>query len=250
MDKLVFTSLSGQNSVAHRMQQISNEIANVSTVGFKRSFAATLKTFRYDGDGFESRFVPVVTPGNGVDMKPGTVMNTGRSLDVAIGGTQLLAVQGADGSVAYTRRGDLNVDAEGTLRIGSGEAVLDDGGSPLQIPALVEVKVGTDGTIFTKQPGEQAAIFLPLGRMQIVEPQVDDIRLRTDGLYTNATGQPFPVAENPGVQSGALEGSNTNLFSTMVDMISMSRRYEMQVKVLKQASELAERSQSMARLNQ
>ena len=86
--------------------------------------------------------------------------------------------------------------------------------------------------------------------MQIVDPQVEDIRLRTDGLYTNATGQPFPVAENPGVQSGALEGSNTNLFSTMVDMISMSRRYEMQVKVLKQASDLAERSQSMARLNQ
>jgi flagellar basal-body rod protein FlgF len=250
VDKLVFTSLSGQNSVAHRMQQISNEIANVSTTGFKRSFAAALQTYRYEGDGFETRFVPVLTPATAIDMKPGPITSTGRPLDVAIGGTQLLAVRASDGSVAYTRRGDLNIDAGGTLRVGSGEAILDDGGNPVQIPALVEVKVGTDGTIFTKTPGEQAAIFLPLGRMQIAEPLVDAIRLRTDGLYSNATGEPFPLAETPSLQSGALEGSNTNLFSTMVDMISMSRRYEMQVKVLKQASDLAERSQSMARLSQ
>jgi flagellar basal-body rod protein FlgF len=72
-------------------------------------------------------------------MTPGNVMNTGRPLDVAIGGTQLMAVQAADGSVAYTRRGDLNIDANGTLRIGSGEAVLDDGGAPVQLPGLVEV---------------------------------------------------------------------------------------------------------------
>jgi len=52
------------------------------------------------------------------------------------------------------------------------------------------------------------------------------------------------------VSSGVLEGSNSNLFSSMVDMISMSRRYEMQVKVLKQASDLAERSQGLARLGQ
>ena len=250
MDRLIFTSLSGQNTVAHRMQQISNEIANVSTTGFKRSFAAAIKTYRYEGEGFSSRFVPVLTPATGVDMTPGNVMNTGRPLDVAIGGTQLMAVQAADGSVAYTRRGDLNIDASGTLRTGSGEAVLDDGGAPVQIPGLVEVKVGTDGTIFTKTPGEQAAVFLPFGRIQIVDPPVEQIQLRTDGLYKNASGEAFALAETPSVQSGALEGSNTNLFSTMVDMISMSRRYEMQVKVIKQANDLAERSQSLARLNQ
>jgi flagellar basal-body rod protein FlgF len=136
------------------------------------------------------------------------------------------------------------------LRIGTGEAVLSDGGAPIQIPALVEVKVGTDGTIFTKTPGEQAAVFLPLARMQIVDPPVENIRLREDGFFTSPSGEPFEAAQAPTLQSGALEGSNTNLFSTMVDMISMSRRYEMQVKVLKQASDLAERSQSLARLNQ
>lgn len=250
MDKLIFTSLSGQNTVAHRMQQISNEIANVTTTGFKRSFAAALKTYRYDGDGFESRYVPVLTPVTAVDMKPGPVLNTGRPLDIAIGGTQLLAIQTTDGQTAYTRRGDLDIDVNGTLRIGTGEAVLSDGGAPIQIPALVEVKVGTDGTIFTKTPGEQAAVFLPLARMQIVDPPVEDIRLREDGFFTSPSGEPFEAAQAPTLQSGALEGSNTNLFSTMVDMISMSRRYEMQVKVLKQASDLAERSQSLARLNQ
>jgi flagellar basal-body rod protein FlgF len=250
VDKLIFTSLAGQNTVGHRMQQISNEIANVSTTGFKRSFAAALNTYRYDGDGFTSRFVPVMVPATAVDMRPGPVTHTGRQLDIALAGTQVLAIQTPNGDTAYTRRGDLMVGSDGTLRIGTGEAVLSDGGAPIQIPALVEVKVGTDGTIFTKQPGEQAAIFLPLARMQIGDAPADGVRLREDGFYTSATGEPFPQTEVPSVQSGALEGSNTNVFSTMVDMISMSRRYEMQVKVLKQASDLAERSQSLARLNQ
>jgi flagellar basal-body rod protein FlgF len=89
---------------------------------------------------------------------------------------------------------------------------------------------------------------LPFGRIQIVDPPVEQIQLRTDGLYENASGEAFALAETPSVQSGALEGSNTNLFSTMVDMISMSRRYEMQVKVLKQADDLAQRSQSQAQI--
>jgi flagellar basal-body rod protein FlgF len=76
------------------------------------------------------------------------------------------------------------------------------------------------------------------------------VALRTDGLYESSDGTPFAAATTPAVQSGALEGSNVSLFSAMVDMISMSRRYEMQVKVLKQASDLAERSQSLARLSQ
>ena len=86
--------------------------------------------------------------------------------------------------------------------------------------------------------------------MRVVEADPAKVRLRVDGLYESSDGQPFADATTPEVSSGALEGSNSNLFSTMVDMISMSRRYEMQVKVLKQASDLAERSQSLAKLAQ
>jgi flagellar basal-body rod protein FlgF len=251
MDRLIFTALSGQAAVAQRMQQISNEIANVSTTGFKRTFASAVQTYKYKGDGFESRYVSVVTPPMGIDMRPGAMQATGRGLDISLTGTQLLGVAAPEGGVAYTRRGDLQVSNDGTLRIGTGEAVVDEGGTPISIPPLSEVKVGTDGTVLILPQGGTAGTFIPLTRMQIVEPQqAKDIEMRPDGLYKPAAGKTFAAAASPSVQSGVLEGSNTNLFSTMVDMISMSRRYEMSVKVLKQASDLAERSQGLARLNQ
>ena len=250
MDQLIFTSLSSQKFIEHRTQQIANEIANISTAGFKREFAAATETYRYDGDGYKSRYVPVITPGARVDLDAGPMMNTGRALDVALSGNQLFAVISKSGEIAYTRRGDLSVDATGALVVGSGERVASDAGAPITIPELTEIKIGPDGTVLTKQLGGEAVIFQPLARMQIAEADPSKLVLRTDGLYEASDRQPFAAAQTPAVSSGTLEGSNTNLFSSMVDMISMSRRYEMAVKVLKQASDLAQRSQSLARLNQ
>jgi len=250
MDRLIYTSLSGQKFIDQRVQQISNEIANVSTAGFKRAFAAATETYRYDGDGFKSRYVSVVTPSTRLDMSAGPMMSTGRALDVALTGNQLFAVLTPTGEVAYTRRGDLSVGADGTLRLGSGEQIASDANTPITVPDLAEVKIGPDGTVLTKQVGGDAVVFQPLARIQVVEADPVKIKLRVDGLYDSTDRQPFAAAQTPAVSSGVLEGSNANLFASMVDMISMSRRYEMQVKVLKQASDLAERSQSLARLNQ
>lgn len=250
MDKLIFTALSGQKFIDQRVQQIANEISNVSTAGFKRAFAAATETYRYDGAGFTSRYVSVVKPSTRIDMNAGPMMSTGRALDVALSGNQLFAVVTKGGEIAYTRRGDLTIDAAGTLRLGTGEQIASDSGAPITIPDLAEVKIGPDGTVLTKQVGGEAVIFQPLARVQIVEADPEKIALRTDGLYESSDRLPFPAAETPAVSSGVLEGSNANLFASMVDMISMSRRYEMQVKVLKQASDLAERSQGLARLGQ
>ena len=250
MDRLIYTALSGQKFIDQRVQQISNEIANVSTAGFKRAFAAATETYRYDGDGFTSRFVPVVKPSSRVDMNAGPMMSTGRPLDVALNGNQLFAVLSKNGEIAYTRRGDVSIDVNGALKIGSGELLVSDTNEPITVPPLAEIKIGPDGTVLTKQVGGDAVIFQPLARLQVVEADPSKVNLRTDGLYESSDRQPFPAAQTPAVASGVLEGSNANLFGSMVDMISMSRRYEMQVKVLKQASDLAERSQSLARLNQ
>ena len=250
MDRLIYTSLSGQKFIDQRVQQISNEIANVSTAGFKRAFAAATQTYRYDGDGFKSRYVSVVTPSTRVDMNAGPMMSTGRPLDIALSGNQLFGVLTKTGELAYTRRGDLSVGADGTLRLGSGEQIASDAGTPITVPALAEIKVGPDGTVLAKQVGGDAVVFQPFARIQVVETDPAKVKLRIDGLYESADRQPFEAAQTQAVASGVLEGSNSNLFASMVDMISMSRRYEMQVKVLKQASDLAERSQSLARLNQ
>jgi flagellar basal-body rod protein FlgF len=154
------------------------------------------------------------------------------------------------GDTAYTRRGDLVIGGDGTLRIGSGEQLSSDAGGPITVPALTEVKIGSDGTVFGKQVGGEAVVFQPLARIKVVDADPTKVVIRTDGLFESVDRTPFETAATPAVQAGALEGSNVSLFSAMVDMIGMSRRYEMQVKVMKQASDLAERSQSLARLTQ
>ena len=169
MDRLIFTSLSGQKFIDQRVQQISNEIANVSTVGFKRAYAAATEAYRYDGDGFQSRFVSVVKPSTNVDMTAGPMMTTGRALDVALTGNQLFAVLTEKGELAYTRRGDLSVAADGSLRIGSGEQMASDAGGPINVPDLSEIKIGPDGTVFAKQVGGDAVVFQPIARLQVVE---------------------------------------------------------------------------------
>ena len=248
MDRLIYTALSGQTSIDTRLRQITNELANVSTTGFKRSLTAALQTYRYDGDGFPSRFVSTALAPNTVDMAPGSIQATGRHLDISLGDLQLLAVRAQDGSVAYTRRGDLSIAEDGTLKIGTGETVLNEAGAPIAIPPLSEVKMGTDGTVLIIPDGDQLRQFIPLDRMQIVQAQANQVILREDGLFKSPDGTNFELATAPRVNAGSLEGSNANVFSALIDMISMSRRYEMQVKVLKQADDLAQRSQQQAQL--
>lgn len=250
MDKLIFTSLGSQQVIDRRIQQIANEIANVSTTGFKRTFAAATQAYRMDGDGFRARYLAGAIPSSRIDMSPGPMISTGNNLDIALGTNQLLVVRTANGETAYSRRGDLSVSADGTLRIGSGEQILSDANTPITVPELTELKIGSDGTVLAKQVGGEAVLFQPLARIQIVDAEPEQVHLREDGLYKSGTEQAFSAAITPEVSSGILEGSNSNLFSAMVDMISMSRRYEMQVKVLKQASDLAERSVSLAKVAQ
>ena len=248
MDRLIYTALSGQTAIDSRLRQITNELANVSTTGFKRSLTAAMQGYRYDGPGFNTRFVSGSMSPNTVDMTPASIQSTGRTLDISLGDLQLLPVRAKDGSVGYTRRGDLSLAEDGTLKIGSGEQVLNEAGAPISIPPLAEVKIGTDGTVFIIPPGDQLRQFVPLDRLQVAQAQQDQVIMREDGLYRAADGTSFELATLPKVNAGSLEGSNANVFSALIDMISMSRRYEMQVKVLKQADDLAQRSQSQAQL--
>jgi flagellar basal-body rod protein FlgF len=249
VDKLIFTALSGQAAIDQRMQQIANEVANTSTVGFKKSFASAMQSFRYEGPGFATRYVAVPSSGANIDMSPGTITTTGRNLDVSLSGKQMLAVQAADGAVAYTRRGDLKIGGDGSLQLATGEQVQSAGGGAIVPPAQAELKIGTDGTVFVLPQGDVTRTFVPFARMQIVEAPDGAVNLREDGLFKSADGAPFAAAQSPLLSTGQLEGSNSSVFSALIDMVSMSRQYEMQIKVLKQADELAERTQGLAKIS-
>ena len=227
MDRMIYLSMSGAKATMQRQDTLANNLANVSTVGFR----AELQAFRavpVQGSGASTRVYALEsTPG--YDTSAGSVTATGRNLDVAMKGNAWLAVQGLDGTEAYTRAGSLDVSADGTLTTRNGLTVLGDGG-PIQVPPNSEVQIGSDGTVSAKVAnGRSTAV----GRLKLVTPEVP-LQRGTDGLFRAAEGE-LGADANARVQDGALEGSNVSSVETMVAMITAARQFEAQMKMLQTA---------------
>jgi flagellar basal-body rod protein FlgF len=89
-----------------------NEMANVSTVGFKRSFEVATRAIQVEGAGFKTRFQPQSFSEDYISLKAGPLIATGNELDIAMSGSTVLGVSAADGKLAFTRRGDLRRTAK------------------------------------------------------------------------------------------------------------------------------------------
>ena len=147
-------------------------------------------------------------------------------------------MQARDGSEAYTRRGDLKIDPNGLLVTGNDLPVMGDGG-PIALPPFDVIQIGTDGTISIRPQGAAASELAVLDRIKLVDPQFDLMRMKD--------GSEAPASVSQRLTSGALEQSNVNIVNEMVNMIELSRRYEMQVKLMKTAEETAASSASIVR---
>ena len=224
MDRLIYLAMSGAKATMQRQETLANNLANVSTVGFRAELAA-FRAVPVEGSGASTRVYSLEsTPG--YDATPGQVAATGRNLDVAMKGASWLAVQGLDGTEAYTRGGSLDINADGNLVTTSGLTVLGDGG-PIQIPPDTQVGIAADGTVSaTDTNGRSTSI----GKLKLVTPEAPLTR-GIDGLFRAGDGElsADPLAR---VQDGALEGSNVSAVETMVAMIAAARQFEAQMKSL------------------
>ena len=227
MDRLIYLAMSGAKATMQRQETLANNLANVSTVGFRAELAA-FRAVPVEGSGASTRVYSLEsTPG--YDASPGQVAATGRNLDVAMKGASWLAVQGLDGTEAYTRGGSLDINAEGNLVTTSGLTVLGDGG-PIQIPPDNQVGIAADGTVsVTDINGHSTSV----GKLKLVTPE-GPLTRGTDGLFRAPAGElsADPLAR---VQDGALEGSNVSAVETMVAMIAAARQFEAQMKILQTA---------------
>ncbi len=227
MDRMIYLSMSGAKATMQRQDTLANNLANVSTPGFR----AELQAFRavpVQGSGASTRVYALETT-TGYDGSAGAITATGRNLDVAVTGSSWLSVQALDGTEAYTRGGSFDVSSDGTLVTRSGLPVLGDGG-PIQIPPNAVVSIGGDGTVSAKgADGKTTAV----GRLKLVTPEAALTR-GVDGLFRAADGD-LQADTNARVQDGALEGSNVSPVETMVAMISAARQFEAQMKMLSTA---------------
>ncbi|MGC3964783.1 MAG: flagellar basal-body rod protein FlgF [Rhodocyclaceae bacterium] len=235
MDKLIYTAMSGAKATMSRQASVANNLANVSTTGF-RAEMNRLRAVPVQSEALPSR-AHVVEATLGADMRAGAIMQTGRSLDMAIQGEGWFAVRAADGSEAYTRDGSFTVDANGMLRTRSGLEVLDDGGNPITLPPDNSIELGGDGTLTATPRDGTLNAANPVARLKLVNPDPATMQRRDDGLFRTAGNQPAAADDNVKALGGALEGSNVSMVNQMVQMISLQRHYEMHTKLLQTAQE-------------
>src|SRR5690606_30288716 len=173
-------------------------------------------------------------------------INTGNDMDLAISGPGFIAVQAPDGTEAYTRAGNLSIDANGILRTSSGLPVLGNGG-PIAFPPLQKLEIGSDGSLSIVAQGQGPEAMVEINRIRLVNPDPQNLDKGEDGLFRQRDGQPAPVAAEVRVLGGFLEGSNVNAVSAFTDFFKQKPAYEMQVKFMKSVEE---NSSASARLLQ
>lgn len=239
MDHIIYTSMTGANAAASRQAVLANNLANVSTNGF-RAEMSTFRSVPLNGPGSSTRVFALEATAGHLDT-PGPVQRTGRNLDAMAQGNAWFTVQGLDGTEAHTRSGAFEVSSTGTLVNSIGLPVLSDGGAPIDVPPGATVSLGLDGTVSAKVGSLPAT---NLGRVKLVTPTAEDrLKRSNDGLYRAASGDPLAADANARLQTGALEGSNVNAVETMVGMIAAAREFETQMRLL-QAAESGDKSAS------
>jgi flagellar basal-body rod protein FlgF len=233
MDRMIYVAMSGAKQMLEQQSVVANNLANASTTGFRAQMSA-FRSAEVFGEGAATRaFVVESTPR--ADFTPGAIQQTGRDLDVAIEGAGWIAVQMPDGSEAYTRNGSLQISVNGVLQTRAGHSVLSDGG-PIAIPADTRLTVAGDGTVSVVPTAtNQATQVAPLGRLKLVNPPEGELVRGDDGFFRMKNNVPAEVDAKVKLHGGALESSNVNVVEAMVSMISISRQFDMQMKVLQNA---------------
>ncbi|QPF76641.1 flagellar basal-body rod protein FlgG [Roseateles sp. DAIF2] len=246
----MWISKTGVQAQDAKLQAIANNLANVNTVGFKRDRVMFEDLFyqveRQPGaQGEDGAAAPAgVQLGNGTRLvgtqkvfTNGGMQTTGQNMDVAIVGQGFLQVEGPNGRPAYTRAGQLQVNAEGRLTNAQGLRIQPE----ITVPAGATLTISENGTVTATVNGTPNE----LGQLRLTNfTNPTGLLALGDNLYqeTTASGAPtegLPGAEGLGkIKQGALEGSNVQVVEEMVDMIAAQRTYEMNTKVLSAADSM------------
>ncbi len=260
MDRMLYVALSGAKATMRRQATNNHNLANVNTTGFKADLDATVNLSSQKTELATRSFVDVKQ--FGVNGESGELNFTGRDLDVALEGDGFIAVQAPDGSEVYTRQGNLRVSPSGLLETASGQPVIGNSG-PIIISPYESLSIGADGTISLKPLETGNAGLATIDRIKLVEIDPKKLEKLPDGTLkprpelireTNFANGNVPsgsiktievkeespeieASNNVSLTSGALESSNVNVSEALVNMIDLSRLYEMQIKLIKRAEE-------------
>ncbi len=239
MDRLIYTAMTGALHTMTQQATVSHNLANASTTGFRAQTDA-FRAVPVFGDTLPTRAF-VLDSTTGADFTPGTIQKTDRPLDVAIQGSGWIAVQLENGEEAYTRHGNLKIDVNGILQTQQGFNIRGESG-PIFIPPDSRIAIGKDGNISVLPSDSRITAVSIIGRIKLVDPPAEQLVRGEDGLFRLKQGGEAPVSSKVALIDGALESSNVNVISEMVKMITLSRQFDMQMKMLENAQQNAQQA--------
>lgn len=246
MDRLIYTAMSGAKQAFLQQAGVANNLANAASTGY-RAMEHKFRAVQVQGGELPTRAF-TVNASVADTFEQGPLMATGRPLDVAVQGAGWIAVETPDGGEAYTRNGALQVSAAGQLQTANGMNVLGDGG-PIAIPPDNRISIAPDGTVSVVPLFGTPNNSNPVGRIKLVNPPENELARGPDGLFRLKNGQPAEVDANVKLAPATLEGSNVNSVDAMVNLISLARQFEMQVKMLQNADANARSAAQILSMN-
>lgn len=242
MENASLVGLSRQVALARELDVIANNVANISTTGFKADgslFEEYLSTSaRAAGSG--DRVSYVRDRGIWHDMSQGPVERTGNQFDVAIDGKGFFAVQTPRGE-RYTRNGAMQVNANGQLVTAEGNPVLGTGGPIVLQPTDRQVMISPDGTVSVREGNSRAESIR--GRIRVVDfANQQSLQKDGNGLFRAGNGTTPQDVAAPKVVQGALEKSNVRGVAEMSRMIEITRAYTQIAAMLQQQGDQSQQA--------
>ncbi len=239
MDNSFLVGLSAQQVLRQRIDATANNLANLTTTGFKaeRLVMRELSQAPAAAGDKPNKIAFVDAWALQRDFTTGPIQRTGNALDTAIEGDGFFVVQTASGD-AYTRDGRFSIDGQGQLVTRSGDPVMGDGGAIVLDPDAGEVTINASGAI---SQGTEV-----IGQLRVVAFNTPEALEKTGGNLWRATDEAPRPPENLRIVPGAVEGSNVNAVDELTQMIQISRAYESISRMISQADQL--RSTSIEKL--
>ena len=253
MDTALWAAKTGLDAQHTRLTLISNNIANINTTGYKRGRVAfedlLYQNVRQAGaqSSQQTELPSGLYLGTGVRVvateklfTQGSLEQTGNPLDVAITGRGFFQILLPDGSLAYTRDGGFQMNADGELVNSSGYQLQ----PGITLPGdAMSVTIGRDGVVSVTQPGQTAPV--QVGSLQLFDfVNATGLEPRGENLLVETASSGAPTSGTPGtnglgilVQS-SLETSNVNVVEELVGMIETQRAYEINSKAISTADEM------------
>lgn len=246
MDRMLYVAMSGAKQIMMAQAANAHNLANVSTSGF-RADLSSFRSMPVFGEGHPSR-VYAMAERPGTDFATGSIISTGRDLDVAVKTDGWISVLGEGSREAYTRNGSLQIVSGGRLVTSDGRSVMGNSG-PIALPPADKIEIASDGTISLRARGQDATTLVVIDRIRLVKPNNADLDKGNDGLmYSRDPNQVVLTDAAVQLVPSALEASNVDAVGALVSMINLARQFEVQVKLMSTAEQNDRAAASMMRI--